>query len=145
MNKMIGTAACHRFWQRRWQLGLLALLFLALGACASERVQYLYAYDGDTITLKINGKKQHVRVVGVDTAEMRGKCAKERRQARAAQKFVHQLLQNAEEIRLKPKGRDRYARLLAVVYVDDKRLDQLIIRAKLGRKYQGGRRQSWCK
>lgn len=71
-------------------------------------------YDGDTLTVKINGKKEKVRLLGVDTAEMaQGFWGKE------AKKFTENLTAG-KQVRLETdvQERDRYGRLLAYVYVN---------------------------
>jgi len=70
-------------------------------------------YDGDTLTVKINGKKEKVRLLGVDTAEMaQGFWGRE------AKKFTESLT-SGKQVRLETdvQERDRYGRLLAYVYV----------------------------
>ncbi|MEX2964291.1 thermonuclease family protein [Microbulbifer sp. TYP-18] len=50
----------------------------------------------------------------------------------------------AQEVRLEEIERDKYFRLLAEVWVDGQRLDQLLIGAGLGYEYHGGKRRNWC-
>ncbi|MEW5251785.1 thermonuclease family protein [Microbulbifer sp. 2201CG32-9] len=64
--------------------------------------------------------------------------------ARKAKQFAVTLLRGAQEVRLEEIERDKYFRLLAEVWVDGKRLDQLLIGANLGYEYHGGKRRNWC-
>jgi micrococcal nuclease len=116
---------------------LLALLvFVAAPAVAQMR-----AYDGDTITLA-DGEK--IRVLGVDTAEIKCRCPAECSLAISARDFVQEQLDTkAIEIR-RARGRDKYGRTLAYILVDGRDLAALLIERGLGRAYNGGRRQPWC-
>lgn len=107
-------------------------------------------YDGDTITVDINswpsiiGKEIGVRVRGVDTPEIRGKCGYERSRARAARDFVRQHLSQARYIHLVNIERGKYFRLIADVYYDGKNLAHVLIQNGHGRPYAGGSRSGWC-
>ncbi|NKC02227.1 MAG: thermonuclease family protein [Pseudomonadales bacterium] len=105
-------------------------------------------YDGDTFTILVDGKqKQRVRFLGVDTPEInRPHCEAERALARKAKQFVVSRIRNAQQVTLKniDTKADKYGRWLARVYVDGDDLAAALIAAKLGRTYQGGKRQSWC-
>ncbi|MEW5251657.1 thermonuclease family protein [Microbulbifer discodermiae] len=128
---------------------ILALLFLPTLALARP-VEVVSIYDGDSFTANVPGwpdivgKRIGVRVKGVDTPELRGKCQAEKELARKAKQFAVTLLRDAQEVRLEEIERDKYFRLLAEVWVDGKRLDQLLIGANLGYEYHGGKRRNWC-
>ena len=110
----------------------------------------LSVYDGDTVRVEAamwpgltwTGS---VRVEGVDTPEIRGKCEKEKRKAVAARDFVRQRV--GKRVVLENVRKGKYAgRVVARVRLaDGSDLTELLIRAKLGRPYTGGRRQGWCK
>ena len=63
---------------------------------------YIRNYDGDTITFNlpklhpIIGKKIRVRLSGIDTPEIRGKCDKERYNAEQAREMVRDILIGAK-------------------------------------------------
>ncbi|MEX2962859.1 thermonuclease family protein [Microbulbifer sp. TYP-18] len=128
---------------------ILTLLFLPTLALARP-VEVVSIYDGDSFTANVPGwpdivgKRIGVRVKGVDTPELRGKCQAEKELARKAKQFAVTLLRGAQEVRLEEIERDKYFRLLAEVWVDGKRLDQLLITAGLGYEYHGGKRRNWC-
>lgn len=102
-------------------------------------------YDGDTFRayLPNYSNDQRVRVRGVDTPEIKGKCSSEKSAAIKARDFVRQHLKSATTIVLSDVGRDRYQRVLASVSVDGKDLAQTLINKNLGRKWRG-KRESWC-
>ena len=86
-----------------------------------------------------------VRVVGVDTPEIRGAgCGQERIDAYAARDWVRDYLPG-REILIDEVEPDKYGgRWDATVYVDGENLARTLIREGLGRPYEGGARGSWC-
>lgn len=76
-----------------------------------------YVVDGDTIQLEGD---ERVRLVGVDTPELRSSDADERLRAEKAKEFVENFCPSGMEIGLNVddlEPKDRYSRTLAVVYV----------------------------
>ncbi len=137
------------------QIPLLIFLLLALPACAEQviplsQADIKYIYDADTFFVhcpECKQGKRGIRVMGVDSPEIRGKCPAEQRLARQAKQFAVGKIRAAQAIELipNPKRRyDRYERLLAWVRLDGEDLGQQLIAASLGRAYQGGKRRSWC-
>ncbi|MEI8632852.1 thermonuclease family protein [Vibrio sp. PP-XX7] len=107
-------------------------------------------YDADTFRVNIKGwpaivgENIPIRVNGVDAPEIKGKCAKEKDQARLAKIFTIKALRSAKTIELRKMRRGKYFRILADVYVDGKNLSSLLINAGLARPYHGGKRGGWC-
>lgn len=89
----------------------LASAFPALAATYTG--QYVSNHDGDTITVRIKGKKEKVRLIGIDTPELAQKPWGPK-----ARDFTRRLTQG-KTLRLETdvEPRDRYGRLLAYVYV----------------------------
>jgi len=113
-----------------------ALILLAMPAAAQQRA---YAVDGDTLRVG----RERVRIMGLDTPELHGRCPREIAMARRAQARMGQLV--AGGVLLSPHGRDRYGRLLAVVRDRSGRdVAQVMIREGLARPYEGSRRNGWC-
>jgi micrococcal nuclease len=102
-------------------------------------------YDGDTFRAYIGSKTYHepVRILGVDTPEIKGQCEYEKEKAIIAKKYLKLVLSKAKTIELVKPGRDKYDRVLAKVLVDGNDLSQLIIDSGNGRKWRG-RRENWC-
>jgi endonuclease YncB( thermonuclease family) len=123
-------------FQRR--ILLAAVFTLAAGTAAAQRG--VEVVDGDTIRLG----SQTIRVMGMDTPELRGACTAERELAQRARDRLAQLL--AGGVTLQPRGMDRYRRVLAVVR--DRRgrdLAEVLIAEGLARPYDGrGPRAGWC-
>ena len=108
-------------------------------------------YDGDTFRVNIDslppivGKNIAIRVNGVDTPEIRGKCQYEKNLALKARDFVRGKLANAKEIKLTNLQRGKYFRVVANVLVDGVSLEQELLDNKLAYRYDGGKKLSWCK
>jgi len=108
-------------------------------------------YDGDTFRVNIDslppivGKNIPIRVNGVDTPEIRGKCQYEKDLALEARDFVRVKLSNAKEIKLTNLQRGKYFRVVANVLVDGVSLEQELLDNELAYEYSGGKKLSWCK
>ena len=102
-------------------------------------------YDGDTFTVNIEdwpqvaGDRISVRIWGIDTPEMRGKCEQEKQLARKAKQHTVTMLRGANTIELVNLRRDKYFRLLSEVSVDGKDLGYSLIQNGLARPYDGGK------
>ena len=85
---------------------------------------YVRNYAGDTITFNlpglhpIIGDKISIRVNGIDTPEIRGKCEKEKYSAKQGKEFVADILKDAETIDLKNIEPGKYFCIVADVFVD---------------------------
>ncbi|MCF8483393.1 MAG: thermonuclease family protein [Rhodospirillum sp.] len=109
-------------------------------------------YDGDTMkVLAAIWPNQvvftSVRLTGVDTPEIRGKCPEEKAQARAARDRVRALVaENGSRVLLQRIQRGKYAgRVVATVTMPDGRdLSEVLITEGLAHPYDGKTRQSWC-
>ena len=107
-------------------------------------------YDGDTFRVDIDslppivGKNIPIRLNGVDTPEIQGKCQYEKDLALLARDFVRKKLENAKEIKLTKLQRGKYFRVVADVTIDGVSLEQELLENKLAYKYTGGKKSSWC-
>ena len=109
-------------------------------------------YDGDTFRVNINsypnviGKKIAVRINGIDTPEIKGKCQKEKDLAQKSKQLTVSLLRNAKKIELRNIQRGKYFRIVADVFVDEKSLADIQITNNLAVRYDGGTKiKDWCK
>ena len=107
-------------------------------------------YDGDTFRVDINslppiiGKNIAIRLNGIDTPEIRGKCQYEKDLAVKARDFVRNKLANAKEIKLTKLQRGKYFRVVADVMIDGVSLEKELLENKLAYKYTGAKKSSWC-
>ncbi len=132
---------------------LLFLFLLPLPALAADftNVTYHRCYDGDTCTFSIPGVhvlfggRIPVRVVGIDTPEIKGKCKQEKTLATNARDFVRRTLRNARRIDLLNAKRGKYFRVVARVLADGKDIGQTLIDQGMAVEYDGGTKtKNWC-
>ena len=137
---------------KRFYIPLLFAL-LALPALAEDfkNVEYVRAYDADTITVDVKGIPAvfgddiGIRVAGVDTPEIKGKCAAEKKLAIKARDRVRGLLESAKTIDLLNVERGKYFRLVARVEIDGTDLSQLLLKEGYAVEYDGGKKtKNWC-
>ena len=77
----------------------------------------------------IIGNKISIRVNGIDTPDIRGKCEKEKYDAKQAQQMVTDILKDADQIVLRNMERGKYFRIAADVIVDGESLGDLLVEA----------------
>lgn len=117
------------------------------GPVAAEVVEVV---DGDTIVVHARiwlGQEveTRVRLFGIDTPELHGKCANERRLAAQARAFLAVRLTD-RLIALRDVQFGKYAgRVVArVITPGGEDLSDALIGAGLARRYGGGARSTWC-
>ncbi len=116
---------------------LTIFLLISSPVFAGDKATVQYVSDGDTIAVKLNGVKEKVRLIGIDTPESRvnDKTLRDSNrsgadietiisQGKKATTFVKSVLHKGNEVTLKydVERRDRYGRLLAYVYLGDGRM-----------------------
>jgi len=107
-------------------------------------------YDGDTFRVDVDslppivGKNIPIRLNGVDTPEIQGKCQYEKDLALKARDFVRNKLANAKEVKLTKLQRGKYFRVVADVMIDGVSLERELLENELAYKYTGGKKSSWC-
>ena len=131
-------------------MSIILGIFLAGAAYADVHVSSIArVYDGDTITVNIDqwppivGQAISIRVRGVDTPEIRGKCQAEKDLARRAKSYTAAAVKYGQ-VTLKNLERGKYFRIVADVEVNGKPLAAALISQGLGRPYDGGKRKGWC-
>ena len=111
-------------------------------------------YDGDTFYIVVPECAEllstlcdhlGVRVNGIDTPEMHGKCQWERDHALAAKAVTVAMIKNAKSIVLTHVEREKYGRLLANVEIDGVDLGAALINGGYAKEYHGAARTGWCK
>ena len=136
--------------------GIITILCVSLVQAALQYgtvtvSKVINVYDGDTFRVNIDslppivGKNIAIRVNGVDTPEIRGKCQYEKNLALKARDFVRGRLANAKEIQLINLQRGKYFRVVANVVVDGVSLERELLDNELAYEYSGGKKLSWCK
>lgn len=141
---------------------VIFILILALNLHAESLANKTYGsvyisevtsiYDGDTFRANIKdfpdllGYRIGIRINGIDTPEIRGKCKQEKQLAYKAKELTVVTLRNAKKIELRNMKRGKYFRIVADVYADGKSIAKKLIDNKLAVKYDGGTKtKDWCK
>lgn len=109
----------------------------------------LLVTDGDTFRARVEiwpgvETVTAVRLRGIDTPELRGKCPVERERAIAARERLRALLATGP-VELRGVTPDKFSgRVDATVMVGNRDLGQVLVSEGLARPYDGGARQGWC-
>lgn len=112
-----------------------------------ERVEIVDCYDGDTCTVNIPGLPPvfgwhlPVRLAGIDTPEIRGKCPHEKELAIKTRDLVRRTLKQATRVDLADPQRDKYFRLGAQVIADGRNISTMLLESGLAVPYFGGRKE----
>lgn len=131
---------------KRYLIFILILALICPSAVYAFRhnAKVLYVIDGDTLKIMYDGKKQSIRLIGIDAPESKknSKAFKDSRrssrdidaivtQGKIAKKYVKGLVKKGDSIKIEfdVEKRDKYRRLLGYVYLHDGRmLNDVIIR-----------------
>lgn len=100
-------------------------------------VKFSKCVDGDTIKLKINGKKERVRLLAIDTPESVTPNKPVEAYGKEASNLTCDLVKNANKIEIEydinSDKEDKYGRILAYVYVDGKMIQEELLSKGLAR------------
>lgn len=117
----------------------------------SQVVIFHGCYDGDTCTFTLPtvpppfGNQIPVRLAGVDTPELHGRCDREKVLARKAQTVTATLLSEAKQVELVDMRRDKYFRILAGIRADGRDVARILVEQGLAVPYFGGTKTAkWC-
>jgi micrococcal nuclease len=118
-------------------------------------VEFVKNYDGDTITVNIPnthaiiGEEMPIRVLGLDTPEIRGKTTCEKEAAIIARDYVRYRIakSNTGDIELRNISRGKYFRIVAEIWVNGRNLTNALLNMGLAYSYNGGTKEKvdWCK
>jgi len=148
------------YWVKHIIVGLTIGLPLAIYG-PQVFSQQLYSYkvvkvsDGDTVQFEAPFMQQYLglkpvlalRVLGVDTPEKgsRAQCPEESAKAKLASEFTKKAVAKAKTIQFEIKDHDKFGgRVLGDVFIDGKRLSEMLIKNGHARAYFGEKKQSWC-
>jgi micrococcal nuclease len=107
-------------------------------------------YDGDTCYVTVPAlpkelQSMSIRILGIDTPEIRGECESEKQLAKKARELANSLFKSAKVIEFKDIDWDKYGgRILANVYLDGELYSDKLIAAGLAKSYFGETKESWC-
>ena len=105
-------------------------------ATGKERVEveFIQAYDGDTAQVKVDGEKQKVRFLMVDTPEMNYQKGDPMPLAEEGRFLTKKMLTEASHIYIvfdEGKETDHYDRLLAYIFADDQLVQEALLKEGL--------------
>ncbi len=132
-------------------------------ATTISNIKIVSCYDADTCRVNLPrsafnddwayelfGHNIPIRVEGVDTPEIRGKCQKEKDLAYEARDLVRGLFENAQTITLTiddnlKEVRGKYFRIVGRLIADGQDISELLIQRQFAVSYDGGTKvKEWC-
>ena len=114
----------------------------------SYSARVLSVYDGDTITLLIDCGfnifiKEKIRLLGIDTPEIRSRDKKEKEKGLMVKKYVKDLIEG-KEVKIETTKKGKFGRYLGKIFYETafrwKCLNDELILKKYGKVYFGGKR-----
>lgn len=121
------------------------------------QVEYIRTIDGDSVVFNIPGVHPilgdniSIRIRGIDTPEIRGKCKEEKMLAQEVKAYVQSAMERAIHINLENIERGKYFRIVADVLITDRyntkmNISPLLIKSNYAVPYTGKERKiDWCK
>lgn len=113
--------------------------------------EVLRVVDGDTVLVTAHiwlGQRVEtlVRLAGIDTPELRGRCDDEKALAQRARSLVETRLPPGARVRLHDVSTGKFAgRIVARLFTEEgEDIGRTLIDSGLARPYDGGRRAPWC-
>tara|TARA_X000001036_G_scaffold227199_1_gene212451 strand:+ start:216 stop:587 length:372 start_codon:yes stop_codon:yes gene_type:complete len=105
-----------------------------------------YCYDGDTCYVIVDGKKNKIRLLELDTPEIsKPKCEIERELGLKARDYLNGLIARASTIEFKTDYvEDYYGRILSYLIIDGEDVSTKIVNNKLGVVYDRYNKKDWC-
>ena len=105
-----------------------------------------YCYDGDTCYVTVDGKKNKIRLLELDTPEIsKPKCEIERELGLKARDYLNGLIAKASTIEFKTDYvEDYYGRTLSYLIIDGEDVSTKIVNNKLGVVYDCYNKKDWC-
>lgn len=130
----------------------LTILFLAAALIFPEyQARITRVIDGDTVAVQVQiwpgvNAETSIRLRGVDTPELRGRCDEEKRLAREAKGYMEKLLPKSSIVKVRNLRPDKYAGRhdADIILSDGQSVAYVLVAAGLARNYDGGKRAEWC-
>ena len=105
-----------------------------------------YCYDGDTCYVTVDGKKNKIRLLELDTPEIsKPKCDAELELGLKARDYINNLIKNASSIEFKTDyKKDYFGRILSYLIIDGEDVSAKIVSNNLGVVYNRNNKKDWC-
>jgi endonuclease YncB( thermonuclease family) len=132
------------------QLAALVIGCISCVSICAQEIPKPRVIDGDTVDTGIvvyqGLKPLHLRIHGIDTPEIHGKCDKEKQLAQDAKKFLSYTLANSEFV-YRFDSWDKYGgRVLGDILIQEVPVSQEMIRRGYAIAYSGEKKvKDWCK
>lgn len=111
---------------------IILLLPININAITKDKVEIFKCVDGDTARFVMNKKEIKVRFLGIDSPEIEKNGVPAEEYGEEAKNYTCRKLKQANKIELVYEDNsdktDKYDRVLAYVFVDDKLLEELIVK-----------------
>lgn len=111
---------------------IILLLPININAITKDKVEIFKCVDGDTARFVMNKKEIKVRFLGIDSPEIEKDGVPAEEYGEEAKNYTCRKLKQANKIELVYEDNsdktDKYDRVLAYVFVDDKLLEELIVK-----------------
>ena len=109
---------------------IILIIFFPINIYALDKVTLAKCIDGDTARFLLNNEEIKVRFIGIDTPELN-----KDEYATEASNYTCNKLKNANKIELEYDINkiDKYGRTLAYIFVDDKLLEEQLLKNGLGK------------
>jgi endonuclease YncB( thermonuclease family) len=111
-------------WKRATILLLLFVFLFTPSLCRAWQGKVIAVANGDTLTVLHDGKKEQIRVYGIECP------AKEQDSFQHAKQFTAAVV-SGRTVEIEPRDRDRFARPLAIITVEGRNLGRELVRAGL--------------
>jgi micrococcal nuclease len=118
---------------------LVCLCSVIVAACGNNNIEVsssqVTIIDGDTIKIKNNNKEQTIRLLLIDTPELKHSTTGKQLYSEEAKAFIGIMIRNAKQISIEQdvSEKDKYGRLLAYVYADGKSVQEALLHKGLAR------------
>ena len=124
---------------------LIVLAALVLASLPALAQPVYRAIDGDTLALG----EERFRLIGFDTPEtFQARCPAEKALGQAAKVRLQELVKRGPVRLVRAKGRDKYGRTLASLWIGQELVSDILIREGLAVAYTGRVRRvanhNWC-
>ena len=118
-------------------LSLLVLLVCWPSISSAGLFKVVRVYDGDTVKAVGHDIEIKVRLVGIDAPETsKGKRKAGQPFGRKAEKYLAQLVLN-KVVDIRGYGSDRYGRILAEIYIEEKNINLEMVKTGYAEVYNG--------
>ena len=118
----------------------IVLCFISLSSASislADHFKVTRVYDGDSIKAEGHDIEIEVSLVGIDAPETSRKKGEEGQPySQESKKYLEGMILN-KKVDIKGYGRDRYNRMLGVVYLDSKNINLEMVKAGLAEVYRG--------